>query len=65
MFGMHSNADVTKDLKETNDLFNAILLTQAGGSSGSSGKSSDQRVSEVGLTLIPVYLKIGSLILAP
>ena len=48
VFGMHSNADITKDLKETNDLFNAILQTQAGQSSGGGGKSSDQRVSEVG-----------------
>ena len=47
VFGMHANADVTKDLKETNDLFNAILLTQAGRSGGGSGKSSDQRVAEV------------------
>ena len=49
VFGMHANADITKDLKETNDLFNAILLTQAGGSSGGGAKSADQRVSEVSL----------------
>lgn len=39
MFGLHENADITKDNQETNQLFQGVLLTlprQAGGS----GKSS-------------------------
>ena len=34
VFGLHSNAAITKDLKDTRELFDAILLTQASGSGG-------------------------------
>ncbi len=47
VFGMHSNGDITKDQKETNTLLNSILVTQTREGSGSSGKSDDERVSEV------------------
>ena len=47
VFGLHANADITKDQKETNLLLNSVLLTlsKAGGSAG--GKSSDDTVNEV------------------
>ncbi|KAK0049220.1 dynein heavy chain 3 axonemal-like isoform X1 [Biomphalaria pfeifferi] len=42
VFGLHENADITKDNKETNLLFDSILMTlprQAGGGGQSSGDS--------------------------
>ncbi|CAF1508861.1 unnamed protein product, partial [Adineta ricciae] len=52
IFGFHSNADITKDQNETNQLFENILLTQAKGSSGGSGKTPDDLVSEVAAEIL-------------
>ncbi|OON19288.1 ATPase family protein, partial [Opisthorchis viverrini] len=46
VFGMHENADITKDQQETNLMFSSILLTQTKGSS-TTGKSVDEIVDEV------------------
>ncbi|KAM4656706.1 dynein axonemal heavy chain 3 [Amazona ochrocephala] len=46
VFGLHENADITKDNQETNQLFHGVLLTlprEAGGS----GKSSQETVEEL------------------
>ncbi|KAJ3206419.1 Dynein heavy chain 7, axonemal [Entophlyctis luteolus] len=46
VFGMHENADIAKDLAETNLLISSVLLTQARVSSGG-GKSGDEMTRDI------------------
>ncbi|OUM67642.1 hypothetical protein PIROE2DRAFT_4933 [Piromyces sp. E2] len=41
VFGLHENANISKDISETNLLIDSVLLTQARSSSSGSGASSD------------------------
>merc|ERR1719201_3146233 len=45
VYGLHENADITKDQKETGDLFQSILLTLPRQASGG-GKSANETVDE-------------------
>lgn len=47
VFGLHENADITKDLQETNLLLNSLMMTQSGTSVAAGGKSATQIVDEV------------------
>ncbi|CAL1529526.1 unnamed protein product, partial [Lymnaea stagnalis] len=51
VFGMHPNAEITKDQSETQQLFDNILLT-LGKSSSKGGKSNDEVVDHVALDII-------------
>ena len=46
MFGLHANADITKDQQETDLLLDSILLTQGNASAGG-GKSKEETLAEV------------------
>uniref|UniRef100_A0A8D2NCT6 Dynein axonemal heavy chain 12 n=1 Tax=Zonotrichia albicollis TaxID=44394 RepID=A0A8D2NCT6_ZONAL len=37
VFGLHENVDIAKDLQQTKTLFGSLILTQGGGSQGTSG----------------------------
>ncbi|XP_070559445.1 dynein axonemal heavy chain 12-like isoform X2 [Ptychodera flava] len=41
VFGMHDNVDISRELQETRQLFNNVLLTQGSRGGGASGKSDD------------------------
>eukprot|EP01028_Stygiella_incarcerata_P004265 TRINITY_DN1920_c0_g2_i1.p1 TRINITY_DN1920_c0_g2~~TRINITY_DN1920_c0_g2_i1.p1 ORF type:complete len:4143 (+),score=1128.32 TRINITY_DN1920_c0_g2_i1:148-12576(+) len=51
VFGFHDNADITKDIKETHDMFDSILLAE-GGHTSSGGKSFDEVVAEVATDIL-------------
>ncbi|KAJ1562895.1 Dynein heavy chain 7, axonemal, partial [Nowakowskiella sp. JEL0078] len=55
VFGMHENADITKDLGETNLLVSSVLLTQArvSSSSGGSGDIVSKEIAEDILSKLP------------
>jgi dynein heavy chain, axonemal len=60
VFGLHENADIAKDLNETNLLISSIILTQGGGSGGTgSSKNQDEITAEIASgilsQLIPDY----------
>lgn len=46
VFGFHENADITKDLKETNQLLDSLMLTQSR-DSGGGGVSFEETIREV------------------
>jgi dynein heavy chain len=53
VFGMHENADIAKDLSETNLLISSVVLTQdriSGGGAG--GKSADEVLGDVAMGIL-------------
>ena len=44
---MHDNVDIAKELQETRQLFNSVLLTQSQKSSGGGGKKGDETLLEI------------------
>jgi dynein heavy chain len=46
-YGLHSNADITKDIKDTTNLLDSLMSTQSRDSGGAGGKSADEMISDV------------------
>ena len=52
VFGTHENANITKNMKETNDLFASVLITQSsGGGGGGGGGNKDDTMKSVALDI--------------
>jgi len=51
VFGLHDNADITKDNQETNQLFDGILLTLPR-QSGGGGKSSADVIEDLAADIL-------------
>ena len=50
MFGLHTNADITKDQQEATSMLDSLLATQgsaAEGGSGAAGRSREEVLAEV------------------
>lgn len=47
VFGMHANADISKDKKEVDGLLSSMLLTQSSEGGGGGGKSRDEVIGEL------------------
>lgn len=47
VFGMHDNVDISKELQETKQLFDSVLLTQSQSGEGGAGKKSDDILLEI------------------
>ena len=54
VFGLHSNATITRDQNDTTALFESVLLTQrsSGGGGGSGGKSKDETINDVATDIL-------------
>lgn len=59
---MHDNVDIAKELQETRQLFNSVLLTQSQKSSGGSGKKGDDALLEIAKDILGKVLKHFSFI---
>ena len=52
IFGLHDNANITKDNNETTNLLNALLLTEGGGGGGGGGPSEEETIEMVAIDVL-------------
>lgn len=47
VFGLHENADISKDLQQTKLLFDSLILTQGGGLKGGGASGGDSNLLDI------------------
>lgn len=52
VFGMHQNADITKNINDTNALFGSVLTAQSGSRKGGSSAEQDRIIDEVAASIL-------------
>lgn len=60
VFGMHDNVDISKELQETRQLFDSVLLTQSQGGGGGTSKKTEETLLEIAKDILSkVRLPLG------
>ncbi|CAK8689424.1 unnamed protein product [Clavelina lepadiformis] len=52
VFGMHENVDISKELQETRQIFNSVLLAIGSQSGGGGGKKTDDTLNEIAIDIL-------------
>ena len=60
---MHDNVDISKELQETKELFDSVLLTQTQQSGGGSGKKTEEALMEITTDILGKVRRIFEIIL--
>ncbi|XP_045065490.1 dynein axonemal heavy chain 12 [Coregonus clupeaformis] len=66
VFGMHENVDISKDLQQTKQLFDSLLLTQGGGAKGGASSGGDNTLFDIAndiLTKLPANFDMEAALL--
>ena len=59
VFGMDDNVDISKELQETRELFDSILITQSQHSGSSSGKKVEDSLNEIATDILSKVWTVG------
>ncbi|KAK3752205.1 hypothetical protein QZH41_008046 [Actinostola sp. cb2023] len=58
VFGMHDNVDISKELQETRNFFDSVLLTQAQGTGGGAGKKTEEALLEIAKDILSKVINL-------
>ena len=58
VFGMHDNVDISKELQETKQLFDSVLLTQSQGGGGGAGKKTEEALLEIATDILSKVMSL-------